>query len=83
LLTPLDDIFVLRTSGREEDPQHLFVNDTFVLRTFGGEEDPQQYPLHDARSFFHNKLDPRKIRRLRDAESPKNTFSELVIKKRI
>jgi hypothetical protein len=42
LLTPLDDIFLLRTSGREEDPQHLFVNDTFVLRTFGGEEDPQQ-----------------------------------------
>jgi hypothetical protein len=41
LLTPSDNIFVLRTFGREEDPQHLFVNDIFVLRTFSG-EDPQQ-----------------------------------------
>jgi hypothetical protein len=45
----LDDIFVLRTSGREEDPQHLFVNDTFVLRTFGGEKDPQH--LHSMSSL--------------------------------
>jgi hypothetical protein len=36
--------------------------------------------LRGARSFFHNELDPRKLRRLLDAEGPKNTFPELVIK---
>jgi hypothetical protein len=50
--------------------------------TFGREEEPQQYPLRGARSFFHNELDPRKHEGL-CAEGPKNTFPELVIKKRI
>jgi hypothetical protein len=48
LLTPLDNIFVLRTFGREEDPQHLFVNDIFIFMTFGGEEVPQQDILLEA-----------------------------------
>jgi hypothetical protein len=33
--------------------------------------------------FFHNDLDPRKTRRLRNAEGLKNTFLELVIKKQL
>jgi hypothetical protein len=53
------------------------------LRTFGGEEDPQQYPLRGAGSFFRNKLDPRKTQMLQNAEGPKNTSPELVIKKRL
>jgi hypothetical protein len=44
----------------------------FVLRTFG-----------DARSFFHNELDPQKIRRLLDAEGPKNTLQSLLLKTNI
>jgi hypothetical protein len=36
-----------------------------------------------ARSFFRNELDPRKTQRLQNAEGPKNTFPELVIKKRL
>jgi hypothetical protein len=37
-------------------------------------------PLHGARLFFHNELDPRKIRRLLNAEGPKNTILNLLIK---
>jgi hypothetical protein len=32
---------------------------------------------------FHNELDPRKISKASNAEGPKNTFSELVAKKRL
>jgi hypothetical protein len=42
---------------------------------------PPTVALRGTRSFFHNELDPRKTRRLLDAEGPKNTFPELVIKK--
>jgi hypothetical protein len=55
----------------------------YVLRTFGGEENPQQLSLRGARSFFHNELDPRIIRRHQNVEGLKSTFPELVIKKRI
>jgi hypothetical protein len=33
--------------------------------------------------FFHNELDPRKERRLKNAEGPKNIFPNLVIKKQL
>jgi hypothetical protein len=33
--------------------------------------------------IFHNKLDPRKTRRLQNAEGPKNTFPKLVVEKRL
>jgi hypothetical protein len=32
---------------------------------------------------FRNELDPRKTRRLRNAEGPKNTFTELIVEKRL
>jgi hypothetical protein len=41
---------------------------------------PPTVALRGARSFFHNELDPRNIWRLHNAEGPKNTFFELVIK---
>jgi hypothetical protein len=38
-----DEIFILRTFGREKEGlQNYFVDGVFVLRTFGGEEDPQR-----------------------------------------
>jgi hypothetical protein len=62
-------MFILRTSDREEDPQHLFVNDTFVLRTFSGEEDPQQWVSDPgtymirmrlpSKTGFDNRVEPR------------------------
>jgi hypothetical protein len=44
---------------------------------------PNSSPFVVLDRFFHNELDPRKTRRLRNAEGPKNTFPELVIKKRL
>jgi hypothetical protein len=44
---------------------------------------PPTVPFAVLGRFFHNELDPRKTRRLLNAEGPKNTFPELVIKRRI
>jgi hypothetical protein len=48
-----------------------------------GKKTPNSSPFAMLDRFFHNELDPRKTRRLQNAEGPKNTFPKLVIKKRL